>query len=123
MVFPPTKIFLSTPITQDVTTINCRDAVLKSTPKELLFFTYVLAPKISGIYVHVLRSDTVATTSDVHTAQGPLLASVHIKFQPRPVTLVQRYFSRGKTQILELVNCGFSYKIWTTGRKYNLGEC
>ena len=55
----------------------------------MLFFTYVLAPKISEMYVHVLRSDTVATTSDVCTAQGPLLASVHIKFQLRPVTLFQ----------------------------------
>jgi hypothetical protein len=123
MVFLPTKFFLSTPITQDVSTTNCRDAVLQSTPKELLFFMYVLAPKISEMHVHVLRSDTVATTSYVCTAQGPLLASLRIKFQLRPVTLVQRYFSRGKRQILELVHWGFSYKIWTTGQKNNLGEC
>jgi hypothetical protein len=58
----------------------CREAVLQSTPKGLLFFTYALAPKLSGIYVHVLSSDNVTTTSDVRTAQGPLWASFILNF-------------------------------------------
>ena len=96
MVFLPTIFCMSTLTAQDVITINCRDAVSQSTPKELLFFTYVLAPKLSGIYVQVLSSDDVATTSEVRTAQGPLLASVRIKFKLRPVTLLQWYFFRGR---------------------------
>jgi hypothetical protein len=67
-VFLPTKFCMSTPTAQDVITINCRDAVLQSTPQESLFFTYVLAPKLSEIYVHALSSDNVASTSDVRTA-------------------------------------------------------
>jgi hypothetical protein len=54
-----------------------------------LYLTYVLALKLSEIYVHVLSSDTDAPTSEVRTAHWPLLPSVHIEFQLKPVTLVQ----------------------------------
>jgi hypothetical protein len=80
MVFLHTKFCMFTPTAQDVININCRDAVLQSTPKGMLFFTYALTPKLSGIYVHVLSNYNVTTTSDVRTAQGPLLASFILNF-------------------------------------------
>jgi hypothetical protein len=54
---------------------------LQKKKTNLLFFTYVLSPKLSEIDILELSSHTDARISEVRTAQWPLLASVHIRFQ------------------------------------------